>query len=99
MRQNLTRADLTETIYPIVKTSRRDCAAIVDAVIAEIVETIAVGEEVKLSGFGSFVVRKKAERMGRNPKSGEPARITPRRIVVFRASRLLKARVSKAVPS
>ena len=99
MRQNLTRADLTETIYPIVKTSRRDCASIVDAVIAEIVETIAVGEEVKLSGFGSFVVREKAERMGRNPKSGEPARITPRRVVVFRASRLLKARVSKAVPS
>ncbi len=99
MRHNLTRADLADTIAPIVKTSRRDCAAIVDAVIAEIVETIAEGEDVKLSGFGSFVVREKAERMGRNPKSGEPAPISRRRVVVFRASRILKARVSKAVPS
>ncbi|MBL8587931.1 MAG: integration host factor subunit alpha [Methylobacteriaceae bacterium] len=94
MRKNLTRADLAEAIHPVLKLPRRDCAVLVDQVIGEIVETLAAGEEVKLSGFGTFQIRAKAERMGRNPKSGAPAAITPRRVVVFRASRVMKATLS-----
>lgn len=97
MRNNLTRADIAATLEPLISLPRRDRANLVDQVIDEIVETLAQGEEVKLSGFGAFVIRAKAERMGRNPKNGEPARIGERRVVSFRPSRLLKARLNGRV--
>ena len=94
MRNNLTRADIAATLEPLVALLRRDRAALVDQVIDEIVETLARGEEVKLSGFGAFVIRAKAERMGRNPRNGAPAKIGERRVVAFRPSRLLRARLN-----
>lgn len=94
MRKNLTRAHLAEAVSPYLTVSRREAGDLVDAVIDEIVDTLARGEEVKLSGFGVFSVRSKNERVGRNPRNGAPATITPRRVVVFRASRVLKARVA-----
>jgi integration host factor subunit alpha len=90
----LTRAHLAETVSPFLTVSRREAADLVDAVLDEIVDTLARGEEVKLSGFGVFSIRSKNERVGRNPRNGEPARITPRKVVVFRASRVLKARIA-----
>jgi integration host factor subunit alpha len=96
LRKNLTRTELAEVVFPYVGTSRREAATLVDAVIEEIVTAISRGEEVKLSGFGAFSIREKAERMGRNPRSGAPAKITSRRVVVFRPSRLLKAKVANA---
>ena len=94
MRKNLTRAHLAETVSPYLTVSRREAATLVDSVICEIVDTLTRGEEVKLSGFGVFSIRSKNERLGRNPRNGDPARITPRKVVVFRPSRLLKARVA-----
>jgi integration host factor subunit alpha len=99
LRKNLTRTELAEVVYPYVGTSRREAAVLVDAVLGEIVEAIARGEEVKLSGFGAFSIRSKAERMGRNPRNGAPAKITSRRVVVFRPSRILKAKVADAPAS
>lgn len=96
MRKNLTRADIAAALGPTISIPRRDRAGLVDQVIDEIVETLAKGEEVKLSGFGAFVIRAKAERMGRNPKNGDPAKIEERRVVAFRPSRLLKARLNGA---
>jgi integration host factor subunit alpha len=64
-----------------------------------VVEALGRGEEVKLSGFGVFQVRSKRARMGRNPKTGEPAAIDPRRVITFRASQVMKARVGRAVTS
>lgn len=88
-----TRLDLAAAVQKSAPLSRRQSAKLVQMVIDEIVETLAAGEEIKLSGFGAFHIRSKAERLGRNPKNGEPAPIAPRRVVVFKASRLLKARV------
>jgi len=96
VRKNLTRAHLAEAVSPYLAVSRREAADLVDAVLDEIVDTLARGEEVKLSGFGVFSIRSKNERLGRNPRNGEPARITPRKVVVFRASRVLKSRVAGA---
>lgn len=96
MRKNLTRADLVEAASPYLTVSRREASDLVDAVLGEIADTLARGDEVKLSGFGVFTVRSKNERVGRNPRNGSPARITPRKVVVFRASRVLKARVAGA---
>lgn len=96
MRKNLTRAHLAEAVSPYLTVSRREASDLVDVVLDEIVDTLARGEEVKLSGFGVFSIRAKNERVGRNPRNGAPAKITPRKVVVFRASRVLKARVAGA---
>ena len=93
----VTRRDLTEAICGEVGFVHRDAAELVDGFIEAIAERLSAGEEVKISSFVSFRVRDKGLRMGRNPKTGEPAAIPPRRVVVFRASAKLKERINKGV--
>lgn len=94
--RTLTRADLTEAVHTEVGLGRQDCAALVERTLDLVAEALERGETVKLSGFGVFQVREKRARMGRNPKTGEPAAIDPRRVITFRASQLMKARVDGA---
>lgn len=89
----ITRAQLSDAVYEEVGLSRDESAALVDSVLEKITTSLAAGEPVKLSSFGSFVVRDKAERVGRNPKTGVEAAISARRVVVFRASHVLRSRV------
>jgi integration host factor subunit alpha len=95
----VTRADLAEAVHEAVGLTRQDCASMVERTLDLVVEALGRGEEVKLSGFGVFQVRSKRARMGRNPKTGEPAAIDPRRVISFRASQVMKARVGKALVS
>lgn len=92
--RTVTRADLAEAVYQKVGLSRTESAALVEMVLDEMSDTIARGETVKLSSFGSFVVRSKGERIGRNPKTGVEVPITPRRVMVFKPSNILRARVN-----
>ena len=94
---SVTRADLTEAVYQEVGLSRNESAQLVESVLEEIASTLARGESVKVSSFGTFSVRDKAERIGRNPKTGEEVPISPRRVLVFRASHVLKDRINKAL--
>ena len=89
----LTRADLTESVYRNIGLSRNESSQLVEEVLEEICASLAVGEEVKLSSFGTFSVQSKRERVGRNPKSGIEAVITSRRVLSFRPSHILKDRV------
>jgi integration host factor subunit alpha len=89
-----TRADLAEAVYQKVGLSRAESAELVEIVLREMSDTIARGENVKLSSFGSFLVRAKNERVGRNPKTGVEVPITPRRVMVFRPSNVLKTRIN-----
>ena len=91
----LTRADLAEAVMQEVGLGRQDCAELVDRTLALICGALSEGDCVKLSGFGVFEVREKSARMGRNPKTGAPAAIAPRRVISFRASQLLKARIAR----
>lgn len=90
----VTRADLCEAVYQQVGLSRTEAADLVEAVIEEIASAAVAGENVKLSSFGTFAVRHKDERIGRNPKTGEEVPITPRRVMVFKPSNILKQRVN-----
>ena len=92
----LTRADLSEAVHQEVGLTRQDCAGLVERTLDLIAEALERGETVKLSGFGVFQVRAKRARVGRNPKTGEPAPIEPRRVISFRASQVMKARVDNA---
>jgi integration host factor subunit alpha len=92
--RTITRADLAEAVYRRVGLSRKESAALVQSVLSEIAETLSHGEPVKLSSFGSFLVRDKKERIGRNPKTGVEAPITERRVLTFKPSSVLKARVN-----
>ncbi len=92
----LTRADLAEAVHQEVGLTRQDCADLVERTLELIAEALERSEVVKLSGFGVFQVRDKRARMGRNPKTGEPAAIDPRRVITFRASQVMKARVEGA---
>ncbi|CAN5352465.1 integration host factor subunit alpha [soil metagenome] len=92
----VTRADLAEAVHKEVGLSRQDCAELVERTLELVVEALQRGDEVKLSGFGVFQVRDKRARVGRNPKTGEPAPIDPRRVISFRASQLMKAKVQAA---
>ena len=89
----LTRADLTDAVHREIGLPRRDAAALVDTLIETIAERLEAGEDVKISLFGRFTVRGKGLREGRNPKTGEPVPILPRRVVAFRASAVLKQRI------
>ncbi len=89
--KTVTRADLSEAVYQKVGLSRTESAALVESVLTEICDCLARGETVKLSSFGSFVVRDKGERVGRNPKTGIEVPIDPRRVMVFKPSNVLKA--------
>ena len=94
--RTITRADLSDAVCHEVGLSRVDAAELVESVLDEVSDALARGESVKISSFGSFSVREKGERWGRNPKTGEPARIDPRRVLVFRASHVLKDRMNGA---
>lgn len=91
----LTRADLAETINRKLGLSRADSLAMVEGILEKMCRALSKGENVKISGFGSFVLRDKNERVGRNPKTGVEVPITPRRVLTFRASQLLKDRIAK----
>src|SRR3978361_1862497 len=90
----VTRADLCEAVYQKVGLSRAEAAYLVERVLQEISDCLEKGETVKLSSFGSFIVRSKGERVGRNPKTGEEVPIPPRRVMVFKPSNILKARIN-----
>ncbi len=92
--RTVTRADLSEAVYQRVGLSRTESAALVESVLAEICDCLASGETVKLSSFGSFIVRDKGQRVGRNPKTGIEVPIDPRRVMVFKPSNVLKARIN-----
>ena len=91
--RTVTRADLCEAVYQKVGLSRTESAQLVELVLREITDCLADGETVKLSSFGSFVVRSKGERIGRNPKTGIEVPITPRRVLTFRASQGMRQKV------
>ena len=91
----LTRADLAETINRKMGFSRAESLSLVEAILAKMCDAMSDGENVKISGFGSFVVRDKRERVGRNPKTGVEVPITPRRVLTFRASQKLKDRITR----
>lgn len=90
----ITRAFLSEAVYQEVGLSRNESAELLESVLSEIADALAKGETVKLSSFGSFSVREKGQRIGRNPKTGEEVPILPRRVLVFRASQVLKNRIN-----
>ena len=90
----LTRADLAETINRKMGFSRAESLDLVEAILEKMSDALANGENVKISGFGSFVLRDKNERVGRNPKTGVEVPITPRRVLTFRASQLLKEKIA-----
>lgn len=92
--KTVTRADLSETVYRRVGLSRSESSELVQAFLDEICDAAARGETVKLSSFGSFVVRSKSQRIGRNPKTGVEVPILPRRVMVFKPSNVLKARIN-----
>ena len=94
MTSNLTRVDLYEAVYREVGLSRSESLAMVELVLKEITDSLEKGETVKLSSFGSFIVRKKKHRIGRNPKTGIEVPILPRRVVVFKPSAILKQRIN-----
>ncbi|HVZ90408.1 MAG TPA: integration host factor subunit alpha [Rhizomicrobium sp.] len=96
--QTLTRADLTEAVFQAVGLSRNESAQIVEDILEELCAALARGETVKLSSFGTFAVRQKAQRMGRNPKTGDEVPIAPRRVLVFRPSHVLKAVINGQAP-
>ncbi len=95
VENTMTRADLTDAVYQEVGLSRNESADLVDSVLSEIAGALVDGEVVKISSFGSFSVRQKGERIGRNPKTGEEVPILPRRVLIFRASNVLKSRINK----
>ena len=90
----VTRAQLSEAVYQEVGLSRNESADLVETVLKEIEDALVKGETVKISSFGSFGVRSKGERIGRNPKTGEEVPIEPRRVLIFRASHVLKDQIN-----
>jgi integration host factor subunit alpha len=92
--KTITRADLSEAVYRKVGLSRAESAKLVEQVLGEISDTLVAGESVKLSGFGSFFMRSKGKRMGRNPKTGVEAPIEKRKVMLFKPSLNLKAHMN-----
>jgi integration host factor subunit alpha len=90
----LTRADLSEAVFKAVGLSRNESAQMVEDILEEICAALARGDTVKLSSFGTFSVRQKSQRMGRNPKTGDEVPIAPRRVLVFRPSHVLKSMIN-----
>jgi len=93
----VTRAQLSEAIYQEVGLSRNESAELVETVLDEIADALVRGETVKISSFGSFAVRSKGRRVGRNPKTGEEVPIEPRHVLVFRASHVLKDQINASL--
>ena len=94
MDKTTTRSTLSEAVFKNVGLSRNESANLVDSVFSEILLSLIKGDDVKISSFGTFVVRKKKARIGRNPKTGEEVPITARSVVTFRASNVLKSKVN-----
>lgn len=92
--ETLTRADIAELLNKQVGLSRAESAELVEQVLDLVTDALTTGENVKISGFGTFVLRDKNERVGRNPKTGIEVPITPRRVLTFRPSQSLRERVS-----
>jgi len=95
--RTLTRADLAEAVVRKIGLPRNESQELVELVLGEISLTLARGENVKLSSFGSFGVREKGQRIGRNPKTGQEVPITPRRVLVFRPSNIMKDRINNGL--
>jgi len=95
--QTVTRAYLSEVVYQEVGLSRNESAELLESVLDEITKALADGELVKLSSFGSFSIRQKGQRIGRNPKTGEEVPILPRRVLVFRPSQVLKSKINQSL--
>jgi len=95
----VTRAHLSEAVYEEVGLSRNESADLVETVLEEVSDALSRGDMVKISSFGSFGVRQKGQRIGRNPKTGEEVPILPRRVLVFRASHVLKDRINQGLNS
>lgn len=93
-QETVTRADLSEAVYQEVGLSRNESAQLVEQVLDEMADALVRGEMVKISSFGTFSVRQKGRRIGRNPKTGQEVPILPRRVLVFRASHVLKQRIN-----
>lgn len=95
MSKTLTRSDLSEAVYREVGLSRTESADLVESILGHVSAALVDGETVKISSFGTFSVREKGARMGRNPKTGEEVPIEPRRVLVFRPSHILKDRINQ----
>ncbi|HPD82479.1 MAG: integration host factor subunit alpha [Alphaproteobacteria bacterium] len=93
--KTITRADLAEAVYAQVGLSRNESSDLVEQLLDEMMEALTSGDHVKISSFGSFSVKEKGERIGRNPKTGVEVPISPRKVLVFRASHVLKERINK----
>ena len=89
----LTRADLSDVVHREIGLSRAESASIVERILHHMCAALAHGENVKISGFGSFILRDKGERIGRNPKTGVEVPIAPRRVLTFRASQITRERI------
>ncbi|KAF0139749.1 MAG: integration host factor subunit alpha [Rhodospirillaceae bacterium] len=98
MLRTITRSQLSEAVYQEVGLSRNESADLLEMVLDEIAAVLARGEGVKIAAFGSFLVRKKGQRIGRNPKTGNEVPILPRQVLVFRPSQLLKGRINATRP-
>lgn len=96
--KTITRANLAEAIYSQVGLSRNESAALLETVLERMSATLEGGESVKISAFGSFVVRQKGKRVGRNPKTGVEVPILPRKVLSFRPSQVLKGRLNPGAP-
>lgn len=92
--ETLTRAAIAEAIHNRLGVSRAESLSMVESIIDHICDALEAGQNVKISGFGTFLLRDKGERIGRNPKTGVEVPITPRRVLTFRASQMLKDRVA-----
>ena len=93
---NLTRAELAETLHRKVGLSRADSSGLVESILRHMCESLSAGENVKISGFGTFILRDKSQRIGRNPKTGVEVPIVPRRVLTFRASQIMRDRIVEA---
>ena len=95
--KTITRADLAESVYAQVGLSRNESADLVEQVLDEMMNALVKGDNVKVSSFGSFSIKEKGERIGRNPKTGVEVPILPRKVLVFRASHVLKERINNGI--
>jgi integration host factor subunit alpha len=94
-KHTVTRSELAEALFRRIGLSRLESAQLVEMVIGEISDAVLRGENVKLSGFGTFIQRSKRERVGRNPKTGVEAKISPRKVLVFKASHIMRDRINQ----
>jgi len=90
-KSTMTKADIIDRVYERIGFSKKEASEYVELVFSSVKDVLQKGEKVKISGFGNFVIRKKNERVGRNPQTGEQIKITARRVLTFRPSQVLKA--------